>query len=46
MVIKTLGTSRGFYNFVEAGKYNDAPAMRLGLAKGSVDTEDIIYYTA
>ncbi len=44
MVIKMLDIFRVFYNFVETGKDNNTPAMRLGLAKGIVDMEDIIYY--
>jgi hypothetical protein len=36
---------RVFYNYIETGKDGQAPAMRLGLAKGKVDVEDIIYYS-
>jgi len=30
-------------NFVEVGKDGKTPAMRLGLAKGVVSTDDILY---
>jgi len=45
MVIKMLDIFRVFYNFVEVGKDKETPAMRLGLAKGLVSMEDIIYYS-
>jgi transposase-like protein len=36
---------RVFYNYCQLSeKYNDTPAMRLGLAKGVVDIEKIIYF--
>jgi len=44
MVGKLLDIFRVFYNFVEVGKNNQTPAMRLGLAKGKITVEDIIYY--
>lgn len=46
MVMKMLDIFRVFYNFVEAGKDGRSPAMRLGLAKGSVSMEDIIYFAS
>jgi transposase-like protein len=46
MVIKMLDIFRVFYNFVETGKDDQSPAMRLGLAKGHVSMEDIIYFVA
>ena len=45
MVMKMLDIFRVFYNYVEAGKDKDTPAMRLGLAKGCVSMENIIYYS-
>lgn len=42
-IIKVLGIFRVFYNFTQIGKDNKTPAMRLGLAKGKVRLEDIIY---
>jgi hypothetical protein len=44
MIGKLLDIFRVFYNYVETGKDGQTPAMRLGLAKGKVDVEDIIYY--
>jgi len=44
MVGKLLDIFRVFYNFVEVGKNKQTPAMRLGLAKGKIMIEDIIYY--
>ncbi len=35
---------RVFYNFVEVGRNKQTPAMRLGLAKGKITVENIIYY--
>jgi transposase-like protein len=46
MVIKMLDIFRVFYNFVETGKDDRSPAMRLGLARGHVSMEDIIYYAS
>jgi hypothetical protein len=33
-----------FYNFVEVGRNQQTPAMRLGLAKGKITVENIIHY--
>ena len=44
MVGKLLDIFRVFYNFVEVGKNKQTPAMRLGLAKGKITVEDIVYY--
>jgi hypothetical protein len=44
MVGKLLDIFRVFYNFVEVGKNKQTPAMRLGLAKGKITIEDIVYY--
>ena len=41
-IVKLLGIFRVFYNYCAAGKDGKTPAMRLGLAKGMVDLEDII----
>ena len=36
---------RVYYNYCKVGnKDKQTPAMRLGLAKGKVDLEDIIYF--
>lgn len=44
MVDKLLNIFRIFYNFVEVGRNNQTPAMRIGLAKGKNKIKDIIYY--
>ncbi len=44
MVGKLLDIFRVFYNFVEVGKNKQTPAMRLGLAKGKITIENIIYH--
>ncbi len=44
MVGKLLDIFRVFYNFVEVGKNKQTPAMWLGLAKGRVSVDDIVYY--
>lgn len=36
---------RVYYNFIKVGKDGRTPAMRLGLAKGKVRFDDIIYFT-
>ena len=43
-IIKVLDIFRVFYNYVGVGEDGKTPAMRLGLAKGGVSIEDIIYY--
>jgi len=43
-IVKMLGIFRVFYNYCVAGKDGKTPAMRLGLAKGKVSLEDIIYF--
>jgi transposase-like protein len=43
-IVKLLGIFRVFYNYCLAGKDRKTPAMRLGLAKGKVGLEDIIYF--
>ncbi len=45
-IIKVLDIFRVFYNYVGSGEDGKTPAMRLGLAKGKVSLEDIIYYVA
>jgi hypothetical protein len=44
MIVKMLGIFRVFYNFCLAGQDGKTPAMRLGLAKGKIALEDIIYF--
>ena len=43
-IVKMLGIFRVFYNYCLAGQDKNTPAMRLGLAKGKVSLEDIIYF--
>jgi hypothetical protein len=38
-----LSIFRVFYNYTQKGRDSKTPAMRLGLAKGRVKLEDIIY---
>ncbi len=42
-IVKILSIFRTFYNYTQSGKDEKTPAMRLGLAKGVVTLEDIIY---
>lgn len=44
MVGKLLEIFRVFYNYIETGRDKLTPAMRLGLAKGKIPVEKIIYY--
>ena len=45
MYQKLADIFRVFYNYCQLSKkYKQTPAMRLGLAKGPVDIEKIIYY--
>ena len=43
IIIKLLDIFRVFYNYVETGKDGQTPAMRLGLAKGIIDIQEIIH---
>lgn len=43
-IVKLLGIFRVFYNYCLAGKDKETPAMRLRLAKGKINLEDIIYF--
>lgn len=44
LVVKLLDIYRVYYNFIKKGDDGKTPAMRLGLAKGAIRYEDIIYY--
>ncbi len=44
VIIKMLDIFRVYYNYCLVGKNKHTPAMRLGLAKGVVPLEKIIYY--
>ncbi|MFZ4534952.1 transposase [Propionivibrio sp.] len=41
---RLLEMFRVYYNYCEVGEDKQTPAMRLGLAKGPVASEDIIYF--
>ena len=43
-IVKMLGIFRVFYNYCLVGQDGKTPAMHLGLAKGKVSMEDIIYF--
>lgn len=44
VVVKLLDIFRVYYNFIGRSEIKVTPAMNLGLAKGKVSIEDIIYY--
>ena len=44
IIVKLLTIFRVFYNYCLTGIGGTTPAMRLGLAKGKVGLEDIIYF--
>jgi hypothetical protein len=41
VIVKLLDIFRVFYNYIEAGMDKNTPAMRIGLARGKIDLEDI-----
>lgn len=41
---KILGIFRAFHNYIHVGADKSTPAMRLGLARGPIQYEDIIYF--
>lgn len=43
VIVKLLTIFRVFYNYCLAGTGGSTPATRLGLARGKVSLEDIIY---
>ena len=45
VLVKVLGIFRTYFNYCEVGQDGKTPAMRLGLAKGPIAPEDIIYFT-
>lgn len=44
MLTKMADIYRVYYNFVNKNDNNETPAMKLGLAKGPVAAEKIIYF--
>lgn len=45
VLAQLLEVFRTYFNYCEVGEDGRTPAMRLGLAKGPVSPEDIIYWT-
>jgi hypothetical protein len=43
---KALEIFRVYYNYCKVGEDRKTPAMRLGLAKGKVKPEDILYFSS
>ena len=43
-IVKILEVFRVYYNYCLAGTDKQTPAMRLGLAKGVIDPQDVIYF--
>lgn len=46
IIVKLLDIFRVYYNYVGRGDIKTTPAMKLGLAKGLISMEDIIYFKA
>ncbi|NRQ17905.1 hypothetical protein BHMPCIPO_05168 [Ensifer sesbaniae] len=44
MVEKCLVIFRTYFNFIAKGKDRNTPAMCLGLAKGAIRFEDVLYF--
>ncbi len=44
IIIKILDIFRVFYNYIEVGKDGLTPAMRVGLAKGRIEIQDVIHH--
>ncbi len=44
VIVKMLDIFRVFYNYTRPGKDKRTPAMRIGMAKGVVDLDDILYF--
>ncbi|HOY34588.1 MAG TPA: hypothetical protein PLG32_05570 [Piscinibacter sp.] len=44
VLVKLVEIFRTYFNYCEVGEDGKTPAMRLGLAKGPVSAEDIVYY--
>ena len=43
-IVMVLGILRVFYNYCLAGQDKKTPAMRMGLARGKVSLEGILYF--
>lgn len=44
VLVKLLGVFRTYFNYCEVGQDGKTPAMRLGLARGPIAPEDVIYF--
>jgi hypothetical protein len=44
-LVKLLEIFRVYFNYCEVGEDSKTPAMRLGLAKGPVSSEDVLYFS-
>jgi hypothetical protein len=44
VLVKVLSIFRTYFNYCEVGQDGKTPAMRLGLARGPVAPEEIIYF--
>lgn len=44
VLVKLMEIFRTYFNYCEVGADKRTPAMRMGLAKGPISPEDIIYY--
>jgi hypothetical protein len=42
---KTLVIYRTYFNFIAKGHDGKIPAMRIGLAKGPIQFEGVLYFT-
>jgi hypothetical protein len=45
VLVKLLEVFRTYFNYCEVGQDKRTPAMRMGLARGPVAPEDILYFT-
>jgi hypothetical protein len=45
VLVKVLSIYRTYFNYCEVGQDRKTPAMRLGLARGPVAPEDVVYFT-
>ncbi|HSV82095.1 MAG TPA: hypothetical protein VLK85_23120, partial [Ramlibacter sp.] len=45
VLVKMLSVFRTYFNYCEVGQDRKTPAMRLGLARGPVAPQDIIYFS-
>lgn len=45
VLVKVLSIFRTYFNYCEVGQDGKTPAMRLGLAKGPIAPEDIVYFS-